>query len=74
VGEIVPHSVEEHTTDHVTPRFAVSPVTVAVNDAVVPAGTVAGAAEIATVTRGAPGIVTVAEPVAEAAAMAAATI
>jgi len=59
---------------HVTPRFAVSPVTVAVKDVVVPAGTVAGAAEMATATRRAPGIVTVAEPVAEAAAMADATI
>jgi hypothetical protein len=59
--------------DHVTPRFAVSPVTVAVKEAVVPPGTVAGAAEMTTATGREPGIMTVAELVAEAAATADAT-
>lgn len=41
-GEIVPHGGEPQSTAHVTPLFAGSLATVAVNCAVVPTGTVAG--------------------------------
>jgi hypothetical protein len=41
LGETVPHVAAEHDTDHITPLFAESFVTVAVNCAVAPACTVA---------------------------------
>jgi hypothetical protein len=61
-GETVPHGAAEHDTVQVTPLFAESLVTVAVNCAVVPAGTVAGFGATETVIVGTETVtVTVAE-------------
>src|SRR5690242_3283423 len=48
VGETLPHCEEEQETTQVTPRLEVSLVTVAVNEAVPPAGTLGEPAVTAT--------------------------
>lgn len=74
VGETVPHGELEHWTDHVTPLFAGSPVTVAVNCAEAPGCTVT-LAGITEIIKFDVGTVTVAEPiVVESAAEIAATV
>jgi len=65
VGEIVPQSAPEHETAHVTPLFARSLVTLAVNCTVVPAATVVGTGVIKT-TGITPGTVMPAEADADA--------
>jgi len=52
VGETVPHGAAEHETLHATPLAPESRVTVAVNGAVVPAGTIAVGGTTDTVTGG----------------------
>jgi hypothetical protein len=59
VEETVPHDAAEHDTVQVTPLFAVSLVTVAVNCAVAPACSVA---EFGVTATEIPGTVTVSEP------------
>jgi hypothetical protein len=65
VGEMLPHCVAEHETDHVTPLFAGSLVTVAVNFDVPPACTVAVLGATATAIAIPAGTVMVAEADAE---------
>jgi hypothetical protein len=52
LGETTPQGVGEHDTDHVTPLFAESLVTVAVTCVVAPACTVVVPAETETLTAG----------------------